>query len=451
MLDFHHILQMPDVFFEDEEVPAPPAHTLLYGMLPFGIGTPSCESLKSFVYRLAHEHRLSPTQLIADVVWPYLAPDLRAQRKTYGNNLCRLPYLDFAGKVTHGLAAALAELTGSENLQCCTLLPLSEVFNRASLARRTDRFCPLCLRDDNVAAKHVPLAWSVKEVEACPIHGVRLLERRCGAPTESHLHFMNRKFLPNVCDTCGSVGLQCITDQVQQATAIEIWDATQVAELIAAFPSAPIALTSAGLAAGLRQIIERVGKGQSAVAARALSCSKSQMHGWVHLQNRPSLGIMLHLCATAGVSLRSVVAGHADAIECPVPVPRQRRVPRKSPSSVERERHLRSMLLVQPPPSLLSVARQMQVDAKMLRDAFPELSATIVERASAYRRERVAMAQESCRTRASSLLEECERRNLTLTRRNLRLVSGDQLMPGSRLREVLQELIAERQAQTCLT
>jgi hypothetical protein len=54
MLDFHHILQIPDVFFEDEVVLAPPVHTVLYGLLPFGIGTPSCESLKSFVYRLAH-------------------------------------------------------------------------------------------------------------------------------------------------------------------------------------------------------------------------------------------------------------------------------------------------------------------------------------------------------------------------------------------------------------
>jgi hypothetical protein len=109
------------------------------------------------------------------------------------------------------------------------------------------------------------------------------------------------------------------------------------------------------------------------------------------------------------------------------------------------------MLLVQPPPSLLLVARKMQVDAKILRKAFPELCATIVERASAYRRKCVATAEESCRKRASKLLEECERRNLTLTRRNLRLVSGDQLMPSSRLRRLLQEMIDERQVQTQLT
>jgi hypothetical protein len=147
MLDFEVLLTLPDVFFEDSEMPAPPARTLLYGLAPISLGTPYCESFKSFVFRLAHEHRLSPTQLILDVVWKHLSPEVQATRNTYNRKLLHSPCFNFAGKITRVLTAAVEELTGSRGLECCTLLPFAGVLNPSSLAAGSERFCPQCIRE----------------------------------------------------------------------------------------------------------------------------------------------------------------------------------------------------------------------------------------------------------------------------------------------------------------
>lgn len=446
MLDFDALLAFPDVFFEDVEVPTPPPRTLLYGLRPIAVGTRYCESLKSFVCRLANEHRLSPTQLVSEVLWDRMPAMTRPNISRNYNSLFGKQRLVAPGKLSEDMVDALEIATGAMHLRACTLAPLARTLNSSSITSASDRFCPICVRQRSDHPTYGPLLWSVEGVVVCPIHGVRLLDRRCGAAPASHLHFMNRKILPHVCDTCGSVGLRCVAGSARPASAIDVWKAIQVADLIAASPQRDERFSDATRVAGLEAIVERVADGVPAVAARRLGFGKSQFWEWLKGKNKPGLDAMLHMCALAKVTLVSTLSGNPEPCDAPVPKPRQARRPTpKMPVDLRRSA-LQNALQANPPRSLTSLSAELGFTAKQLRNDCRDLCQALVRRHREFARAESAARMAESRKIAQKAIRALERRGANPTLRALRVELGDALLPNARMRLVCDALLAERRA-----
>ena len=90
-----------------------------------------------------------------------------------------------------------------------------------TLVSMTDRYCPECINQHgNAYGAYGRLLWSVGAINACPIHGIRLVQQTCGAESGKRLEFFRRKWLPGACMSCGSIAFQCSAQARQNATQV---------------------------------------------------------------------------------------------------------------------------------------------------------------------------------------------------------------------------------------
>ena len=392
----------------DEGGPSAPRPSRLYHLAPVGMGTAACESLTSYVVRLAAAHHVSVQSLVVAEIRPSLAAE--SMRATEPR---RLPswwrsgaaLMNGGSASTQAWVTALQGLTAWDGLAGMTMLRWANVVASGGLIHPWRRWCPACytVQQQTTGVVYDFLLWAVDPVTWCVDHQQSLLTTcphcQCRHP------LLAAHAQPGHCFSCGQwLGepsrLQTApVDAGVQAWAV--WVAQAAGDLIAQAPlvdSPP----RRQLTVILDALIGRLAWQSKAALARLVPTHDGVVGSWRHGHALPQFENLIRLCACAGhrpatllttADVRTLVS-RVTLTACPPPTPEERRTnTRHDWSAIGRE--LDAALLVEPPPSGSRISRQLKVGAAQLRAHFPERYQTLITRYREYAYSRSQRRQEA--------------------------------------------------------
>jgi len=201
----------------------------LYNLEPIGLGTELCESLTSYLARLAAELRISVYSLI-ELIVRFLSTDNYEQcRKSL--QIDERVYLMMNGMDVQAekWTRWLNELTGRDDLNLLTMLPWKKLLLENGLIRYDLHYCPQCLRDQGVL--YIPLLWSLSPVKVCRQHGTILIDR-CPNCFKK-VPILGPNFAPGYCPCCGKfLGREDSGTDAIRASACDYWVASHFSDLV---------------------------------------------------------------------------------------------------------------------------------------------------------------------------------------------------------------------------
>jgi hypothetical protein len=265
--------------------------TELYCVEPIGLGTPACEALSSVLTRLAREHRVSPRDLVREV----LGRDPTVRRLNYARFFdIYAATINGHGCYAEAFVAALGRASGASHLASATLLPWRSLFARNGhpLMSPKRRWCSACWAE-TISKGHPPydfLLWSLAQPVRCPWHGALLADAcpNCQKPQP----IIPRSPLLTHCDHCGRPLSTKLKPMRPLAASDSAW---LCADFIRISPS----VAEHDLAKHLRETLTSIIK-VDADGNRAAFCRLAGMHPFAlknlfAKQERPSLQFVLRL------------------------------------------------------------------------------------------------------------------------------------------------------------
>lgn len=328
------------------------------------------ESLTSYVGRLARKHYISMSSMVHDVLIPLLD-------KTYLNTirygggtkfLAQSGSLNGIGDGATILVETIQKLTCRSNLTPLTLLPFQHLISNRRLIKALRAWCPICLAEmrDSQADVYEPLAWSLQIIQVCSLHE-RPLEQLC-PHCQQTLFWWERHSTPGYCK-CGeylgvriSFTLKSNSDEFKR----QLYYTSAVnALLYLAFDNTELVKQISG-----KQYIQDLTSARKmsrSELSRTLNIPKNTLHGWYHETSRIPLHLLLELCYPVPLERVSI------------PKLIQKNHSQQHSSDLIQTR-LQASLFELPPPSLTSLASELQVDRRLLSRKFPELSRQIILR-----------------------------------------------------------------------
>ncbi|WP_395055116.1 TniQ family protein [Polaromonas sp.] len=416
-----------DVYFLND---AKVLTTILYGFAPRGIGTGEVETLHSHLLSLAYEHRVSPKRLVGDALSPLW------QNTT--SSLCtQMSWSAHGGRLMMGSAATarfwvdiLQAATGRDDLDRTTFLPIAHHLNGERLFFSGPRHCQKCFEND-IESGQLPyhrLAWQVRVVDCCHIHGTALVASECGLPASDQVRDRARVKLSGSCAGCRSIGHKCIDTAANFSPASSLWKARQIADLIANFDLVS-QVSSSKVKAALREY-HATHEGLSALARRSV-IAKSALWRWLgNPQARFALPQYLKIAASEGFTLVGLMTG--DLTKAAASIDAQLEKCRKPLKDIDfpavRARLLEAMDL---PIPLQHVAAEFDVSTELLRRRFPEESAEIVKLFSELQRSEFREVRRKAFHDAESVLLQLWIARKPLTHRNAGILTGSTWYPSA--------------------
>lgn len=167
----------------DLHTPDIPERSVLYFLEPINVGAIECESLISYLIRLAEVHCVTPDKLIKHKIYPFFwgHDDLSGSCKgivgrTFTSR-SHIKLLNFSGWYTSKLVESLEILTLRSDLTCLTMMYWHELITYVYLLRDCKAWCPLCYSSwhQNKLPIYEPLLWSFEPVAVCPQHHYPLI------------------------------------------------------------------------------------------------------------------------------------------------------------------------------------------------------------------------------------------------------------------------------------
>lgn len=275
------------------------AATSLYPLTPKGIGTQHCESVLSFVARLATAHNVSLSAL-CDFV--------RTQTPGADWQPWSNPVLNLSLQVPDAFIRTVVRLTGISSLKLCSFDRIRDLVHlHKSKNFRVQRHCPICVKETPYPDSWNRLLWTIDFVEACPEHGVVLLDSKCGADHVEWVYPADRAYLPGVCRCCRMNAFDCIRTKGKKASAQQMWVAGQVGELISAV-SAGEDFNADCLRAGIDRIIHNRW-GNTNQAAKSLGLAFTTLSLAATGASPVSLRLLLSLCSAVDIRLVDLLRG----------------------------------------------------------------------------------------------------------------------------------------------
>jgi hypothetical protein len=390
-----------------------PPRSLLFCLMPVGIGTPEVESMTGYVMRLAEAHLLSPKTLVTREILPlfqrsFLLDSQRNFLATFWTN--NVPALNGTQTWAFDWVKVVEHLTLRSDLRFLTMLPWSQVIASKSLIRRTRAWCSRCYHEwwSHDQPLYEPLLWTLSCITVCREH-------HCAFDTvcpqcQRMQPLLGPESRLGYCAWCqgwlGSdvrgkqdSGEQLAENHIQR----RIWEANVLGELLAAAPSitAPLekSLIATKLAIYLAPLIQ-----QGKLRLGHSPLRRDIIHALRQGDRTPQLDTLLTLCFWFSTSPLRFFTEDIEPTSLEYrEVCRQEeqdRMPRKQRGPAELEQ-LRKELEkfvadpTEPPLSLSAVARLLQCHYPFLLHRFPEQSNAITTRFRAYIRTRSLQRQEA--------------------------------------------------------
>lgn len=397
---------------------------------PIGVGTPVCESLSSYVQRLALLHGTRPGQLVFRLLtWLERGEKSKAGawaprpgRLLLRNNINGFSQAD-------SWLRALQIATHRTGLDALTTRAWDHSFPTRGFLKPSLAWCPVCLTED--AVPYHRLSWLLQPTRLCLLHQQRLRIRcmRC-LKTIPILH--DRSAIPT-CPWCGC-DLRSADESAKPEPPSEFatWSAGEIDRLIAASADwhRPLNWTPSE---SLRRMMRSENLRGASALAKAIGTSKVTAWYWLTGKSRPSLPFALRICHRFGRSLaddlgcrplRREAHDHTHQLEIHLTAraaPRQRNWP-------EIERLLEEELGMPPQDAepLHTVAARHYVTARTLRAHFPSLCHHIAERHRAKRSMQIERRDECLAEQITAAIQQLEIRRIPVTKKSVEALLGKQ-------------------------
>lgn len=416
--------------------------TLFFPLELQGVGTAEVESMKSYVQRLALSHRLNQTTLF-NVLFE------RRPLEGYSTSKSTSRLTDYwavhgASKLGRELSDRLSEATGVD-MATSTLTRFATLFSPVGLSNKRgfSHYCSLCVATPSCGdLPYGRLLWMVGGVKACPHHRVRLRDASlCGAPDSARLEKGCQPSLEGVCTLCGSIGFRCMEGhKPEAATDVEVWQAEQVANLLALAPSQSATLSVESMRAGLKEVVDARFDGKSVQPSLDAGLARAVLWSWLEGKFRPSIGGLLKFCAHAECDLVALLQGRF--LHRPAPAGNSAELPsrrayRRNPLGVE---EIRARILeaasMEPPLSGAQLSKSLGMDMKEFRARFAAEYAVLKQARLRHSREASQQRYVEYERRFSSAAATLIAQGRPVSRKSLQVEAGMTvyLVPGNRKR-----------------
>jgi TniQ len=440
-------------------LPLTPAPSVLYALVPVGVGTPLVESMTSYITRLAGAHCVFPGVLLRKVIAPFAensrgdergaaAMHIRDGKSTGAFNSTR--------QTASNAVRVLESLTRRGGLCALTMLTWAKVFPLFGLIRPMRAWCPCCLEEWRLADHmlYEPLLWAIQAVKVCPQHD-RLLETHCPmcSKTAPWLAWRSRS---GYCPHCqGWLGSSETKQKEHEREGAWLhWCADQVGSLLALASTTTNAPSRSRIEEGLPAILEQMSQGRKMTFARLVGLSPKMVGDWFYHQQLPSVENLLRVCFAVNLSLQDLllekqfVCSLRSKETLPLWESRHRRASRgfwKSEQIRQKLETIASSAQI-PPPSLKAVARQLGGDPHSLKTYHPGPSQAISDRYAAYMSAKKLATEHQLCAEVQEAVRQLIEQNIPPTGRNVALVlSKPGILRSSVVREARRTAIRERQ------
>lgn len=351
--------------------------TPLPPLAPIHSGTPQCESLSSYVQRLAAAQCILPGQLVFRVLtWMDLGqPEMIG---TWARRSGRVRI----GKNINGFSLAVVwltliqRLTGRADLEPATTIAWDRLFPTRFFQRTRLAWCPLCLAED--PEPYHRLSWMLQCTKICPVHRTPLYQRcpTCG----NGIAVLHDRSSVLMCPKCtGDLRRFAKPQPPAEISEYDLWVADEIGKIITASKKwyRPLEWTPA---ITLQQLCKKANLNDAAEFARFIGTSKVTTWYWLNGKARPSLPFTLHICYRFRVSLAGLLEQQEnDRLKLIADGQIEFHLP---PARVKRKRNwhnigtfLQSELQkpIDKAIPLESIAKQTKTPVRTLRNHFPKL------------------------------------------------------------------------------
>lgn len=280
----------------------------LYNLEPIGIGSIYCESITSYLVRLAEAHCLKPGVLINKIIAPVLNKMYLLQSATYGGNrfFDGAKTLNGVDENSFEIVNTLQSLTSRDNLINLTLQKWNRVFTCRGLLKKNLSWCPLCLEEfkNESGLYYYPLIWFMQPVKSCINHNILLVEI-CSScrKTVPVLHRSSKNGHCPYCDnqlTNSEIIKIAETDMEKEEYKVK-----SIGKLIAFSESLEYKLNRGIFCLKLNQIDEFYRKECQKSLLEILDVPKVTLYYWLRGESIPTLETITNICYSIGISLFS--------------------------------------------------------------------------------------------------------------------------------------------------
>ncbi|MBE9127722.1 MULTISPECIES: TniQ family protein [unclassified Coleofasciculus] len=382
-----------------------PERSRLHPLEPIGVGTPTVESLTSYVARLAAAHRVPTGIFLAQEVAPQVSRYQGNQHQGLSRWFFRVFFNDTGAWNGMGIMASepvhvLEARTKQHQLRFLTLLSWANVLPSRGLLRTNKAWCPVCYDDWERCGKPIyePLLWSLQVVTTCPFHQ-QVLWHQC-PNCQRLLYPLEWNSRPGFCSRCQQwLGVNSILtngDTSVDASPVEqpdwdwqifvVYSVGKILELAPALKSPP---PRENLALAIDLCIQEATNGNAKAFADLMYLSASVPGEWRCGQALAQLGLLLRVCWCLSIPLEDVLTGqvvkHQPLSLKVLPITQQRRKTNRRFDAVKVQTFLEAALSFEPPQSLRQVAATLGYDPGDISRFFPDLCHQISARYRLYK------------------------------------------------------------------
>ncbi|KAB2916773.1 MAG: helix-turn-helix domain-containing protein [Dechloromonas sp.] len=390
---------------------------------PIGVGTPSCESLSSYVQRLAKLHGTRPGQL----VFRLLAWLERGEKSKAGSWAARSGRLLLRNNINgfslaNSWLRALQVATQRTGLHELTTRLWDHNFPTRGFLRSSLAWCPSCLAEDPVPFHR--LSWQLQPTRVCLCHQDTLRTRCTRCLTA--IPILHDRSAVTGCPRCGcDLRIADETAKPEPPSEFDTWSAGEIGRLIAASAEwhKPPSWTPAE---SLLRIVRAENLRGAGGLARAIGTSKVTAWYWLTGKSRPSLQFALRICHRLGRSL-------AEELGCRLPQPEVHNQPhqleihlaaRAAPRQHDwpKIKRLLEDELSKPRQEtepLHVVAARLSVTARTLRAHFPSLCRRIAEHHRAKRSSQIEQRDKRLADQIATVMRQLELQQIPVTKKNV--------------------------------
>lgn len=375
-----------------------------YCFEPIGVGSPSVESLTSYISRLAYKHCVSVKDLIVHELLPIFGREYLLSRQNNSQSAFwkDTSALNSVNASTHDWVQLLEKLTQKQGLCFLTMLPWSDILSPRDLIRKMKAWCPLCYGEwsRNNLEIYEPLLWSIEAVRMCRKHKC-LLTTSCYC-CGRHSYILTGQAQPGYCSHCGQwLGNEPDQNFGQLPTSDECewqyWVTGVVGKMLAATPGIISLLRREKFAETIGLYLNEV-YGNVSALSRRLQVSRRTIRDWKRGLQVPQLASLLQLCSILEISPLQIFSSNWMSAE-----PYKRTTfGVKSNLSEESKKfyrvfdtgRVRDTLIAElqretgVPVPMSVVAKRLKYDPSFLCKHFPELCQAISDRYRVYRKKK---------------------------------------------------------------
>jgi len=279
-----------------------PPRSVLYHLLPVGVGTPGVESLTGYMARLAAAHAVSVATLCARELLPRMVGSRSAREF---RNALHYAYdahiLNGMGRPAEEFSGLLETLTGCRGLRALTMLGWKGAISHHDVTRSTRAWCSWCYGEWRRAGEIIyePLLWTIRLASVCLRHR-RRLEEACPHCRRA-VRVVSGRSQPGFCSRCSEwLGVDPPEPRPNGDGMVdegwELWVGAQLGMLLSSTAGLGGCACGEILRENLRHCIDDLAEGNHSRLYRIAQLSNKSVAGWINGYFRPELLSLMRLC-----------------------------------------------------------------------------------------------------------------------------------------------------------